>query len=185
MDWSMLWLCFRYIATQGPLATTCIDFWYMTWECQSTLIIMLTTIVERGRIKCHKYWPDVGDTVEVDMSLKTSHGLWILKLCLGFLTVWRDHCHLHQWRSPWKVRVSRVFHAAQGNRRSQVKKVVKSTRTFCLHFALLQTSHSNGLLFLARSRSSWQCQWIRDICWSCQIAPSRIHDTNHCPLFSR
>ena len=36
----------------------------MTWECQSTLIIMLTTIVERGRIKCHKYWPDVGDTID-------------------------------------------------------------------------------------------------------------------------
>lgn len=50
----------RYIATQGPLGSTCIDFWYMTWEGQSTLIIMLTTIVERGRIKCHKYWPDVG-----------------------------------------------------------------------------------------------------------------------------
>ena len=36
----------------------------MTWECQSSLIIMLTTIVERGRIKCHKYWPDVGDTID-------------------------------------------------------------------------------------------------------------------------
>ena len=52
----------RYIATQGPLATTCIDFWYMIWECESTLVIMLTTIVERGRIKCHKYWPDIGVT---------------------------------------------------------------------------------------------------------------------------
>merc|ERR1719510_2868898 len=54
----------RYIATQGPLAPTCVDFWYMIWECQSTLIIMLTTIVERGRIKCHKYWPDEGATIE-------------------------------------------------------------------------------------------------------------------------
>ena len=40
------------------------DFWYMIWECQSSLIIMLTTIVERGRIKCHNYWPEVGETVE-------------------------------------------------------------------------------------------------------------------------
>lgn len=59
----------RYIATQGPLGSTCIDFWYMTWESQSTLIIMLTTIVERGRIKCHKYWPDVGETLEFEGGL--------------------------------------------------------------------------------------------------------------------
>ena len=36
----------------------------MIWECESTLVIMLTTIVERGRIKCHKYWPDIGATSE-------------------------------------------------------------------------------------------------------------------------
>jgi tyrosine-protein phosphatase non-receptor type 4 len=36
----------------------------MIWEGQSSLIIMLTTIVERGRIKCHNYWPEVGETVE-------------------------------------------------------------------------------------------------------------------------
>jgi tyrosine-protein phosphatase non-receptor type 4 len=35
----------------------------MIWEGQSSLIIMLTTIVERGRIKCHNYWPEVGETV--------------------------------------------------------------------------------------------------------------------------
>ena len=59
----------RYVATQGPLSTTSIDFWYMAWELQSHLVIMLTTIVERGRIKCHKYWPDVGETVEFDGGL--------------------------------------------------------------------------------------------------------------------
>ncbi|XP_038044567.1 tyrosine-protein phosphatase non-receptor type 4-like isoform X3 [Patiria miniata] len=49
-----------YIAAQGPLPNTCGDFWYMVWEQESTLIAMLTTNVERGRVKCHKYWPELG-----------------------------------------------------------------------------------------------------------------------------
>jgi len=53
----------RYIATQGPLSSTCLDFWYMVWEQESPLVIMLTTVVERGRVKCHKYWPDLDSTV--------------------------------------------------------------------------------------------------------------------------
>ncbi|XP_040063544.2 tyrosine-protein phosphatase non-receptor type 4 isoform X1 [Ixodes scapularis] len=52
----------RYIATQGPLPNTTIDFWEMVWEQQCTLVVMLTTLVERGRIKCHKYWPDLYET---------------------------------------------------------------------------------------------------------------------------
>lgn len=54
----------RYIACQGPLAGTCIDFWEMVWEQQSTLIVMLTTVVEQGRVKCHRYWPRLNETVE-------------------------------------------------------------------------------------------------------------------------
>uniref|UniRef100_A0A7N6BY84 Tyrosine-protein phosphatase n=1 Tax=Anabas testudineus TaxID=64144 RepID=A0A7N6BY84_ANATE len=48
----------RYIACQGPLPNTCPDFWQMTWEQGSTMVVMLTTQVERGRVKCHQYWPN-------------------------------------------------------------------------------------------------------------------------------
>lgn len=37
----------RYIATQGPLPTTCEAFWTMIWEEQCTLLIMLTTLFEK------------------------------------------------------------------------------------------------------------------------------------------
>ncbi|XP_067271769.1 tyrosine-protein phosphatase non-receptor type 4b isoform X1 [Pseudorasbora parva] len=49
----------RYIACQGPLPGTCSDFWQMVWEQSATLVVMLTTQVERGRVKCHQYWPNV------------------------------------------------------------------------------------------------------------------------------
>lgn len=55
----------RYIATQGPLQSTTDEFWQMIIEQRSTLIIMLTTLVERGRTKCHKYWPSVGESLTV------------------------------------------------------------------------------------------------------------------------
>ncbi|CAM9607037.1 unnamed protein product [Lampetra fluviatilis] len=48
----------RYIACQGPLPATSADFWQMVWEQGSTMIVMLTTITERGRVKCHQYWPN-------------------------------------------------------------------------------------------------------------------------------
>ncbi|OQV16452.1 Tyrosine-protein phosphatase non-receptor type 4 [Hypsibius exemplaris] len=57
----------RYIAAQGPLPHTTADFWQMVWEQQSTLVVMLTSLMEQGRIKCHKYWPDLYETSDYGM----------------------------------------------------------------------------------------------------------------------
>ncbi|XP_067426077.1 tyrosine-protein phosphatase non-receptor type 3 isoform X5 [Emydura macquarii macquarii] len=54
----------KYIATQGPLPHTCAHFWQVVWDHRLSLIIMLTTLTERGRTKCHQYWPDPPDIME-------------------------------------------------------------------------------------------------------------------------
>lgn len=55
----------RYIATQGPLPNTVKDFWRMVQQESSHLIVMLTTVLERGRVKCHQYWPGNMETLDM------------------------------------------------------------------------------------------------------------------------
>ncbi|KAK7070298.1 hypothetical protein SK128_004333, partial [Halocaridina rubra] len=50
-----------FVASQGPKVNTTIDFWGMVWENDAHTIVMLTNIVENGREKCFKYWPDAGE----------------------------------------------------------------------------------------------------------------------------
>uniref|UniRef100_A0A2K6V8G6 Tyrosine-protein phosphatase non-receptor type n=1 Tax=Saimiri boliviensis boliviensis TaxID=39432 RepID=A0A2K6V8G6_SAIBB len=54
----------RYVAAQGPLPHTCAQFWQVVWDQKLSLIVMLTTLTERGRTKCHQYWPDPPDVMD-------------------------------------------------------------------------------------------------------------------------
>ncbi|XP_030774995.1 tyrosine-protein phosphatase non-receptor type 3 isoform X2 [Rhinopithecus roxellana] len=54
----------KYIAAQGPLPHTCAQFWQVVWDQKLSLIVMLTTLTERGRTKCHQYWPDPPDVMD-------------------------------------------------------------------------------------------------------------------------
>ncbi|XP_064813441.1 tyrosine-protein phosphatase non-receptor type 12-like isoform X4 [Oncorhynchus masou masou] len=46
-----------YIATQGPLPHTVLDFWRMLWEYDTEVIVMVCREFEMGRKKCERYWP--------------------------------------------------------------------------------------------------------------------------------
>lgn len=51
-----------YISCQAPVPHTIGDFWRMVWEQNSSVVVMLTRLVENDRIKAHTYWPPLGHT---------------------------------------------------------------------------------------------------------------------------
>ncbi|XP_046565464.1 uncharacterized protein LOC124274202 [Haliotis rubra] len=98
-----------YIATQGPLPETTADFWDMVRHYEATTIIMLTNILENDRMKCVKYWPDVGtaqqyggscvqtvrEEIGMDYSVRTmfisEEGGRGHQICQYHYTAWPDH----------------------------------------------------------------------------------------------
>ncbi|XP_023948679.2 tyrosine-protein phosphatase corkscrew [Bicyclus anynana] len=55
-----------YIATQGCLSSTIHQFWAMIWQEDVRIIIMTTKEIERGKVKCERYWPELNKTEVID-----------------------------------------------------------------------------------------------------------------------
>ncbi|XP_031563928.1 receptor-type tyrosine-protein phosphatase F-like [Actinia tenebrosa] len=47
-----------YIASQGPVERSVVDFWRMIWQEKTSVIVMLTDLIEGSKTKCKKYWPE-------------------------------------------------------------------------------------------------------------------------------
>ncbi|XP_027028180.2 tyrosine-protein phosphatase non-receptor type 3 isoform X1 [Tachysurus fulvidraco] len=88
----------RYLAAQGPLPNTCTHFWRSVWEQGVSVIIMLTTLTERGRTKCHQYWPHPHEVKDYDY----------LQVC----------CHSEECNLAYVTRVLTLTHTQLGEQRS-------------------------------------------------------------------
>uniref|UniRef100_A0A8C2FIS6 Protein tyrosine phosphatase non-receptor type 20 n=1 Tax=Cyprinus carpio TaxID=7962 RepID=A0A8C2FIS6_CYPCA len=105
-----------YISAQGPLPGTQDNFWQMVWENKSDVIAMMTQEVERGRVKCHKYWPEKLDMLGyfhikvikmVEKEVRNVHFVKHLKF-----TTWPDHGTPHSSEQLVRfIRYMRAVHA--------------------------------------------------------------------------
>ncbi|XP_012584628.1 PREDICTED: tyrosine-protein phosphatase non-receptor type 18 [Condylura cristata] len=56
-----------YIATQGPLPHTVLDFWRLVWEFRVKVILMACREVENGRKKCERYWAQEQEPLQIGL----------------------------------------------------------------------------------------------------------------------
>eukprot|EP00731_Ephydatia_muelleri_P019065 Em0011g1105a len=60
-----------FIIAQGPLKSTCRDFWKMACDRKCGAIVMLSQLEEGGKEVCHQYWPDQGIEIYGEFTIES------------------------------------------------------------------------------------------------------------------
>ncbi|XP_041801637.1 tyrosine-protein phosphatase non-receptor type 18 [Chelmon rostratus] len=63
-----------YIAAQGPLSSTLVDFWRMIWQHDVKVIVMACREIEMGKKKCECYWSPVHQSAAFGPFTVTNQG---------------------------------------------------------------------------------------------------------------
>ncbi|XP_012156236.1 tyrosine-protein phosphatase corkscrew isoform X4 [Ceratitis capitata] len=134
-----------YIATQGCLQTTIVDFWNMIWQENTRVIVMTTKEIERNRSKCAKYWPDEGQCRQfgfAKIQCLTEHKTSDYTL-REFLFSWRDkperriyHYHFQVWPDhgvPMDPGCVLNFLQDVNSRQSQLTQAGEKPGPICVH----------------------------------------------------
>ncbi|CAH1980358.1 unnamed protein product [Acanthoscelides obtectus] len=83
----------EYIATQGPLPTTCRDFWKMVLQENVNVIVMVSQFIANKKEKCFKYFPEkgklmiIGEDMEVACTIELNFGTY----CIRSIQVRKDN----------------------------------------------------------------------------------------------
>ncbi|XP_058266528.1 tyrosine-protein phosphatase non-receptor type 22 isoform X2 [Hemibagrus wyckioides] len=97
----------EYIATQGPLPHTVLDFWRMLWEYNVQVIVMACREFEMGRKKCERYWPEtlvdvfVCEPFTIYCESEENKGDYLIRsLKVTFKNCSREHDEEHKHMQP-------------------------------------------------------------------------------------
>nr|XP_022306857.1 receptor-type tyrosine-protein phosphatase alpha-like [Crassostrea virginica] len=157
-----------YIATQGPKGRTINDFRLMVWQENVTQIVMLTNLIEGGKVKCKQYWPEYTDgefygNISIRKYEETQYTFYIIRkfnmshnegsrnVTQYHFTKWPDHgtpdplslvfFHSHVLRTrPGETQAPTVVHCSGG---------IGRTGTYIAFDALCKEGKSKGTINVA------------------------------------
>ncbi|XP_071942836.1 receptor-type tyrosine-protein phosphatase eta-like [Antedon mediterranea] len=96
----------EFISCQGPLPGTIADMWRMIWELKISNLVMVTKLVERGKVRCDQYWPEdhkpvfFGDVIVTMTSKTETENCWHVRefmIQYGAKTRKIKHFHFLDW----------------------------------------------------------------------------------------